>query len=98
MNGGEDVLCPMFGFSGHGRDLPFAPLALGDVLKAIDRTDDLAAVILKWVDIDQHDGSLAATAFDHDLSILHGIAGSKDLGHRALRMLNEAALEMVHAI
>ena len=79
-------------------DLPFAPLALGDVLEAIHRAENVPAEILKWVDVNQRNTAQAIGTFDHDLPVLHRIAASENLGHRAIRMLYRATVEVVHAV
>src|SRR5262249_47669828 len=98
LNRSQDVLGAMFGFPGQSGDLPLALLALGDVLEAIDRAENIPVAVLERADVDEHDAARAIRTFDHDLLVLHGLATAENLAHRTIGVLYYTAVEMVHAV
>jgi hypothetical protein len=98
LNGCENVLCSVFGLPSQSGDLPFDPLAIGDISEAVNRVENVSGAILKQIDVYEHNAARAIGTFDHDLLVLHGIAASENLGHRAIMMLYWATVEMVHAV
>src|SRR5262249_29663377 len=98
LNGCDNVPCSVFGFPSQRGDFPFALLAIGDVLEAVHRTDNVPAFILKSADVNEHNTTGAVGTFDHDFPVLHRITASENLAHWAIGMVYWAAVEVVHAV
>ena len=73
-------------------------LALGDILKAIDRADDVAIAVLEGFDVDERDAAHAARPLDMDFLLAQGNAGTQHLGHRAFMVRQQAAVGPEHFI
>ena len=61
------------------------PLALGDVLEAADRADQLAVGVEQRIDVDQHGDPRAVRPLDHHLLVADGATGLQHLGKLGLR-------------
>jgi hypothetical protein len=81
-----EVRSPAADFSCH-------PLLMRDVLKAIDRTLDVAAVVSQGTNVDKGSDSRAVRSLDYDFGIPRRRTGSNCFRHRAVVVGKSCAIE-----